>query len=290
MIDKNSEFLKFIDYGLELAKSIPRYFSKYSNKIYCNHQHIILLVLKQKLKTTYRGLIEWLKATSEVRLLIGLNRIPHHTTLVKFVKKLKPRLLNLLLPYKKARIVAIDTTGFELEAKSYYYRNLRYSDVKQKTKRFMKLSIAVDTDKQLILTHRIRRDYKRCNKEFRAMLKELIKVEHVMADKQYDTKENRKYVINKLKAIPHIPLKRTTSRKRQVFATSLFNEKIYHQRSKVEAVFSVIKRKYGSCLKSKSFAMQKIELICKLIAYNIDRKIIFYLLLEGFSKASIQNI
>ena len=30
------DFLKFIDDALEMARNIPKYFSKYSNKIYCN--------------------------------------------------------------------------------------------------------------------------------------------------------------------------------------------------------------------------------------------------------------
>src|SRR3989344_5141475 len=42
--------------ALRLAKSIPRYFSKFSNKIYCNHQKLAIYVLMQKLKLTYRVL------------------------------------------------------------------------------------------------------------------------------------------------------------------------------------------------------------------------------------------
>ena len=56
-----------------------------------------------------------------------------------------------------------------------------------------------------------------------------------------------------------------------------FHKKVYHQRSKVETVFFVIKRKYGSFILSKSFESQKEELIFRLIAYNIDRKMIFSL-------------
>ena len=54
-------YLKFIDDALEMAKNIPRYFSKFSNKIYCNHQKLAMFVLMQKLKTTSRGVISWLR-------------------------------------------------------------------------------------------------------------------------------------------------------------------------------------------------------------------------------------
>ena len=59
-----------------------------------------------------------------------------------------------------------------------------------------------------------------------------------------------------------------------------FDEKEYHQRSKVETIFSCVKRKYGSSLRARDFHSQKKEVLCKLIAYNIDRTIknIFYLL------------
>jgi len=65
----NSKYIKFIDEALELCGAIPRYFSKFSNKIFCNHQHIILLVLKQKLRTTYEELIEFLKISRVPELL-----------------------------------------------------------------------------------------------------------------------------------------------------------------------------------------------------------------------------
>lgn len=70
----------------------------------------------------------------------------------------------------------------------------------------------------------------------------------------------------------------------------LFDRKSYHQRSKVETVFSVIKRKYGSVLRNRSYATQQVELISKLIVYNLDRKINYLLLiLGGCTKASIRK-
>ena len=106
---KDSNYIKFIDEALELAKAVPKHFSRFSNKIFCNQQKIVLLVLKQKLRTTYRDLIEFIKI-SNIPMLIGLKRIPHHTTLVKFAKKIKPSLLVLLLPFRKARVVGLDCT------------------------------------------------------------------------------------------------------------------------------------------------------------------------------------
>ncbi len=44
---------------------------------------------------------------------------------------------------------------------------------------------------------------------------------------------------------------------------------IYHQRSKIEAVFSAIKKRYGDKLNCKSARMRRKEMSLRLIAYNI---------------------
>ena len=82
-----------------------------------------------------------------------------------------------------------------------------------------------------------------------------------------------------MRAYPHIPYRKISGRNYERAGVPLkFNKKIYHQRSKVETVFSVIKRKYGSWILSKSFETQKKELLFRLVAYNIDRKIILSVL------------
>jgi len=142
----------------------------------------------------------------------------------------------------------------------------------------MKLSIAIDTDKQLILTHKTRRKLRHDVKDFKHLLED-IKLKRVVADKGYDSKKNRRFVINKLKAIPIIPVRHHTNFYGYIKNNRKIDGKPYHQRSKVETVFSVIKRKYGSVLKCRSYATQNVELISKLITYNLDRHLNYLLLL-----------
>ena len=269
------DFLKFIDEALESAKNIPRYFSKYSNKIYCNHQKFAIFILMQKLKTTSRGVISWLRCNPEARLHLGLNRVPVHTTILRFAKKIN-KVILCFLGIREAKTAAVDATGFELENKSYYYRTAWNSE-KKKRKNFLKLSIAVDTDKQTILTYNIRRKLRNDTIDFKNLVKDL-KVKNVLADKGYDSRSNRLFVIRKLNANPCIP-RRRISRATYIQGRRKvkFDKELYKQRSKVETVFSVIKRKYGSIIRARSFIAQKVELISKLIAYNIDKKIIIYL-------------
>ena len=277
MANGYSDYLKFIDEALELANKVPKYFSKFSNKIYCNHQKMAIYILMQKFKTTTRGIISILKSSSDLRIHLGLSRVPVHTTIVRFVNRIK-NTINLLLGIKQAINVAVDSTGFELESKSYYYRNIQNSDRKQKTKRYMKLSIVADTDKQLILNYKIRKKLRNDTIDFKHLLKEL-DIKYVTADKGYDSYSNRNFVIRKLNAIPIIPVRSYTNYYGSYWNGRKISGKNYHQRSKVETIFSVIKRKYGSILRNRSYATQKVELTSKLIAYNLDRKLNYLLLL-----------
>jgi len=286
MKNYDSEYLKFIDEASELVKSVPRYFSKFSKKIFCNHQKIILLVLKQKLRTTYRDLIEFLKIT-DIPMFIGLKRIPHHTTLVKFSRKIKPCWLNLLLPHRKARTTGIDGTGFEVENKSMHYQ---MRTARSFYRRYIKLGISADMDKQIVMKHSIHKSPRNDHKDFMPLVKG-IKTNFVCADKGYDAKKNHLFVLKDLKAQSCIKVReKVLGRNRSTLRKKIlknFDERTYHQRSKVETIFSVIKRKYGSCLKARNFYSQKKEVICKLIAYNLDRTIKFYLLLLRISAQPI---
>jgi len=279
-------YLNFIDEALEMAKAIPRYFSRFSNKIYCNHQKLAIYILMQKFKKTYRGIVSWLKSNSDARLHLGLYKIPVHTTMVRFAKKISGY-ANLFFSIKQAKTVALDATGFELEAKSFYYRNLWNSDQMQKTRQYMKLSIVADVNKQLILKCKIRKKLRNDIIDFKSLLKGL-NVSYVVADKGYDSSANRTFVIRKLKAIPVIPVRNHTNFYGYFPLGRKISGRRYHQRSKVESIFSAIKRKYGSVLRARSFATQKVELISKVIAYNLDRKLNYLsLLIRGLHQSPI---
>jgi len=282
---KKPELISFIELAKGKLIKLPRYNSKFSNRIYDNHQKIIMLLVKCKLKLTYRGLIELLYVSNELCLAIGLRRMPNHTTLVKFAKKIESSLLDSLLNIKQAKITAVDSTGFETESKSYYYWKVYNRKEGVKARRYDKLSIAIDTDKQLILSQRIRRGPRNDNIDFKKLLKEL-KTKYVVADKGYCSKANHHYVLRK-KAYPVIARKKNVRVYYEKTGVPLkFNEKIYHQRSKAETVFSVIKRKYGSIVKGKSFASQEKEILLMLVAYNLDREIkLLALLIVGFQQS-----
>ncbi len=269
MVDEYDNYLNFIDSALELAKKIPRYFSKYSNKIYCNHQKLAIYVLMQKLRFTSREIVAFLRYNSDARLHLGLTRVPVHTTILRFAKKIS-KIIHAVLGIRTANNVAVDASGFDLDSKSFYYRTKWNSERKWKTKQHLKLSICIDTDNQKILTYRIRKKVRNDTIDFKYLLKKL-HIKQVFADKGYDSKSNRQFVINKLKAMPVIPKRNYKDFYGYIKGKRKISGKDYHQRSKVETVFSVLKRKYGSIVRGRSYVTQQVEVISKMIAYNVDR-------------------
>ena len=68
--------------ALRLAQeSLPAYSCKTSRKDFTQHQLFALLVLKTFFKTDYRGLAQLLHDFSELREELGLDKVPHYSTL-----------------------------------------------------------------------------------------------------------------------------------------------------------------------------------------------------------------
>ena len=286
---KKQPFLKrFVLSTKKLVTKIPKYASKFSNKIYDNRQKLSILILRQRMKMTYREIIRYLESNPLARALLNLKRIPDHSTLVKFHNRLKPEILNSLLCDKKANIVAVDASGFQTNHMSYHYANVWHFQDKRKHRRYLKLTIAIDTNTQFVMANKIRLSPRNDTIDFMSVLKDL-KCDYVVADRGYDSKKNRRFVLRQMRASPQIPYRSISPVYRLNGGAKLkFHKQIYHQRSKVETVFSVIKRKYGNFILSKNFESQKKELFFRLVAYNVDRKLILSLIILGFHQSPVR--
>ena len=286
---KESFLKRFVLSAKKLVTKIPRYTSKFSNKIYDNRQKLSILILIQRLKMTYREIIIFLEFNPLARAILNLKSVPDHSTLVKFHDRLKPEILNSLLCDKKANIIAIDASGFQTNHMSYHYANVWHFQDKRKHRRYLKLTIAIDTNTQYIMSNKIRLSPRNDTIDFMSVLKDM-KCDWVVADKGYDSKKNRRFVLRQMKAYPQIPYRKMSGRNYEKLGVPMkFYKQVYHQRSKVETVFSVIKRKYGNFILSKTFESQKKELIFRLIAYNVDRKLILNLIIGGFHQSPMSN-
>jgi hypothetical protein len=68
--------------ALQVASdALPAYSSKYSKKDFTQHQLLAILALEQFFKTDDRGMAALLADLSDLRDALGLEKVPHHTTL-----------------------------------------------------------------------------------------------------------------------------------------------------------------------------------------------------------------
>ncbi len=94
-------------------------------------------------------------------------------------------------------------------------------------------------------------------------------------DKGYDCELIHSLTREKFKAIAMIPLRDRKRKKIKGFyrrkMVKEFNEELYHNRSLVETMFSVLKRKYGEEIKARKYWNQVKEVKIKLIVHNLGR-------------------
>ena len=159
----------------------------------------------------------------------------------------------------------------------------------------MKTSLSVDTDQQVITGLKISPHPVHDILHAKKLLKQCHRSRHsdlyVMV-KGYDSEEIHELIQDTLGSCSLIPVR---NRKRKRISgyyrrrmARLFDEEKYHQRNKVETVFSVLKRKFGEALKSRKYRLQIKEIKIKIILYNISKMIStlsFYILIEDFYRA-----
>jgi len=286
--------------------------SKYANHLYTDHQHVVLLALRQHFRKSYRDFCEMIEVCTSLLEELELKKVPHWTTLHKFSRRTNTRRLErfLLGFLEEARVrvlyLAVDSTGFSsTSASTYYTRVLEFRKSTLGghrrgvlTRRFVKQSVAVETRKQLIVAVKFRRGPANDSPDFIWTLKKVrpagLPVKLVVADKGYDAESNHEYVQEVLGARTAIPV-RAASRpkikmrgKRRRRQAKDFDKRGYDRhRPKVETVFSVEKRKMGSHVLARDTSQQHKELIFRAFSYNSVRmETPFLLSIEVFYKAS----
>jgi hypothetical protein len=106
-------------------------------------------------------------------------------------------------------------------------------------------------------------------------------------DKGYDSEKIHELIRDTLTSCSLIPVRNRKRKRisiyyyRRQIALSFDQEK-YHQRNKVETVFSVLKRKFGESLKARKYRLQVKEIKIKVILYNLSRMISAFSMLFHF--------
>jgi len=282
-----NKFKKVADFCYELFKiaELKLYSTKFSKKTYSQFQHLFLLVYKQFRKFTYEELLTDIAGNTDLRAYLGLNKLPHYTTLIKFAGRLPCKVLdNLVLAFKHLipppKKVSIDATGISLDNASPHYCKRIGKSFKKRP--FMKTTFVVDIENYLILLVKMRKKTRHDTVDAKPMIKKLAKhyePEVFYADRGYDANSIFKLCFEKLKAYPlilqrnlDVPKHRKKGAyRKQTFDVFDYGE--YLQRNKIETLNSMIKRRFGSNVKSHNDKLQRAEIFTRVIAYNIDRLI-----------------
>ena len=152
--------------------------------------------------------------------------------------------------------------------------------MKTRTKRFLKATLGVELRKQLVVSVKLRRGPCDDNRDFKPVVKKAHRIKPIkvgIGDKGYDDEKNHEFLREELGAMSIIPARyqevpvwRTKGRYRKEMKRG-YSKKTYHQRSKDETVFSVIKRTMGDEVRSVGAKAQNNEMRFKVIAYNAAR-------------------
>jgi hypothetical protein len=259
---------------------VPWFSCRKSKHTYRQYQHLAVLGLMKYLRSDYRGIVDQLHSMPGVMAALGMYQLPHWTTLQKFLQRFSRYRFDGLLAKTVGlfqcsnSVVAVDATGFSNDHASMYYcwRTGKH-------RRSCTLSIvAIDANAQCIAAQYSKKWPGGENTFFMPLINRAAKrlsISAVVADKAYDCEANHEFVHQEIGAQCIVPVKRFKSGAVHGYYRSQiakgFDERLYHRRSLVETVFSVMKRKFGSSVNSRLLPMQNKEAALLAVVYNVYR-------------------
>lgn len=279
--------------ALEIAaRSLPAYSHRFSPRTFTQHQLFACLVLKNFLKTDYRGVVAHLADHPALIEVLQLSRVPHYTTLQKASRRLLAsnkvrRLLNATVRQRLGRrrrvpSAAIDSTGLQCgTASAYFVRRRKKVGTPWKTvvyHHFPKLGVVCDTSDHFILAFHAGRGPRPDVDEFRPLISDAlqrVQVSLMTADAGYDSEPNHCFARDEHGIRTLIPPKHgrptdkpATGRYRRLMQTR-FDREAYRNRVQVETVMSMIKRRQGAHVRGRSYWSQCRDLRLMALTHNV---------------------
>ena len=246
---------------------LPRFLHRFGPKKYEFWQHSLAYIVKQECKLGYRRVTRLMRG-------LGIN-IPCPSALCMSFHKLSLELWQRLLKATASHpyIVAIDGSGMSRPLPSpYFYRRI---DKPYPIEIPLKISLLVDTKTKKILALRLRATKAHDIRDAKYLLKRMgKKPKKLVADRGYDAEWLHRYC-HSLSIQAVIPMRDYGTKKIyrgesfRKMGNKQFNLKTYHRREMIESVFSAIKRKLGSSVRSITFSAQRAEMYCRAITHNL---------------------
>ncbi|HYO24655.1 MAG TPA: transposase [Lacipirellulaceae bacterium] len=273
-------------------RALPAYSHVCSPKKFTQHQLFACLVLKNFLRTDYRGVAAHLEDHPALAAAMELSKIPHFTTVEKAGKRLiKSASARLLLEStvrlhmgRRRRVprAAIDSSGFECTSASAYFvrRRVRVAEPWKSVvyHHFAKLGIVCDGDDHFILACRVGRGPRPDVDEFRPLVADAlrsVRLAQLTADAGYDSESNHRFAREEQGIRTIIPAKHgrpsakpPTGHYRRLMK-SRFDRVAYGRRSQIETVISMLKRRQGAYVRGRTHHSRCRDLRLLAIAHNV---------------------
>ena len=286
-------------------RALPAFSHPNSPKKFTQHQLFACLVLKNFLKTDYRGVAAHLRDAPSLVESIELKQVPHFTTLQKASRRLllsakAQRLLDATVRQhmgrrKRVKSSAIDSTGLECTvASAYFVRRRKRVAEPWKTvvyHHFAKLGVVCDTAQHFILAMRAGRGPRPDVDEFRPLVAEAqrrVRLSRMAADAGYDSEPNHRFARQEHRIRTVIPAKhgRPTDKPAAGHYRRLmqvrFDAPAYRARVQIETVMSMIKRRQGSCVRGRTYHSRCRDLRLLAITHNVMILIIIEVFYRAF--------
>lgn len=242
---------------------------------------LVLCILQTLLRKRYADYEAEMRTDKRLLDMLNVERLPCKSTLNNYSLHLRMRLLyrvNKLLTaawIKKPIDCLLDASGIRIHGRSVWYC--------LRTKQRMlkrdcdKVHIAISHREQLIVNWRVTNGHRNDSPFLRVLLAPFKMLGFVLVDKGYSNKTNAEFVAKKLGAFfsPFKKNARPSGLNTWAYLDRLWNnfselcKAIYNQRSRVEAVFSALKKRYGDQLYSKKWHARRREMAMRFLAYNI---------------------
>jgi hypothetical protein len=277
---RESQYVKVARIAYQLAQeTLPRYSHLKSPHHFTLPQLAACVLLTFYVDVSYRDMEEWLLASDAVCRVLELERVPDHSTLSRTFHKLTQadweKLRDALLRQMqvKEEAIAADSTSFRLSQASLHY----YNRAGKAFDDWIKGAYAVGTTSLLIVgwassrgslpdlcfRQRLHRQSARWGC-YRGRRRDW----WALADKGFDAGTfHSADLIPPIRRFGKITDPERQARADRVAAARLVG--LFGQRWKAETVHSVIKRKFGETIRSRSLRLQRREAILKGLVYDI---------------------
>ncbi len=280
--------LPFARVALQVATQVlPPYRTRFSKHQFTQPQLLAVLCLMRFEDWTFREAETRLREHQELRAALQLPAVPDYTTLYRFLRRLEDDTVDrglretvrrLRRRRRRAVSVAVDGTGLSYNSVStFFIRRLeQHADRSPRHRHWLKWVIVVDVQQQMLLAQRAHRGPGSDVRYLPGLLDVAARgapIGLVLADAEFDSEPNHQHIRQRLGARSIIPAKRrgipNGAIRNQMYRA--FPEKLYRQRTKVETIFSVVKRKLSSRAPGRSLAIQIRQALLLGLAYNLYR-------------------